>query len=317
VSPADVRETRASNRLLPAAPLRDDDLAVAAHEVHVWTASLRLTEDSLADCAATLAPDEAARAASFLFAKHRDRFVAGRGFLRALLGAYLHRPARQIEFAYGAHGKPQLAGVPAGTGLQFNLSHSGELALCAVTTSRAVGVDVEALRVLDDAASIARRYFSRAENEALSGLSAEKRLAAFFAGWTRKEAYLKALGDGLARPLDAFDVTLTPGEPARLLRVEGRPEEPQRWTLAALEPGPGYAAALAVEGTALELRSLFWTGRVAGGRAWGDDERCGKRDDPVGSLEHRGTELDLADRQAVSPAVSRPKSSLPGAAELK
>jgi 4'-phosphopantetheinyl transferase len=162
--------------------------------------------------------------------------------LRRLLGGFLGLEPERVELRYGPHGKPCVEG------LRFNLAHSHELALYAFSRGRELGVDLERIRPLRDAAAIAERYFSAEENAVLRSLPEIQRHEAFFRCWTRKEAYLKALGDGLARPLDSFDVTLAPGEPARLLRVQGAPDEAARWSLLHLDPAPGFVGALAAEG---------------------------------------------------------------------
>jgi 4'-phosphopantetheinyl transferase len=205
-----------------------------------------------------LSPDEKARAGRFVFARHQRRFAAGRGALRAILGGYLDRAPARLRFEYGPHGKPSLAAPEAESGLRFNLSHSQGLALVAVTRFRELGVDVEEVRPLVDAQPIAARCFSAEENRVFLGVPAADRLAVFFNCWTRKEAYLKALGDGLARPLDTFDVTLRAGEPARLVRVRGDEEEAARWSLRALEPAPGFVGALSVEGQDWTLACGAW-----------------------------------------------------------
>jgi 4'-phosphopantetheinyl transferase len=221
-----------------------------ADAAHVWRAALDVDP---APFERVLSPEEREHAARFRFERGRERYTVARGVLRALLGAYLACAPQDLRFVYGARGKPALEpGV-----LEFNVAHSHDLALIAVARGRRVGVDVEAVRELSDAAQIARRFFSAAECAALSAVPAEQQLQAFFACWTRKEAFLKARGEGIAFGLDQFDVTLAPGEPARLLAVRdlrvpegGTPGEAARWSLAALEPGPGFAGALAVEGPA-------------------------------------------------------------------
>jgi 4'-phosphopantetheinyl transferase len=197
-----------------------------------------------------LSPDEQERAARFRFERHRDAYVASRGTLRQVLSRYLHVPAAEIRFAYGPHGKPSttpVEGIPSPPGVEFNLSHSGEVALVAVTQGRRVGVDVERMRADLASEAIARRYFSPREVTALLALPESSRLAGFFACWCRKEAYLKARGDGLTHPLNAFDVTLAPHEPPQLLATRHGEDEAHRWKLHALEVGAEYAAALAVE----------------------------------------------------------------------
>ena len=212
---------------------------LAASEVHVWVAVL----DALPVGAyiGLLSPDEAARADRFHFARDRQRFVGARGLLRELLGCYVDVDPSALLFAYGPRGKPYLAADSRPDRVRFNVSHSGGLALLAFVRERQLGVDLELERPVPEAESIAERYFSPREGAALGRLPPAERPRAFFRCWTRKEAFIKATGDGLSRPLDAFDVTLAPREPARLLRVEGEPEEAARWWMEGLEPAEGFA----------------------------------------------------------------------------
>ncbi len=163
-----------------------------------------------------------------------------------ILARYVDRPPGALRFDYGAHGKPALPGSP----VRFNLSHAGGIALCAVALDRDVGVDVEQVRALPDLARIARRFFSPSEADALAGLPRAEREAAFFTCWTRKEAYIKALGRGMAVPLDGFAVSFDPGAPARLVWTTLDDRGPACWSLRDLDAGPGYAAAVMVEGPA-------------------------------------------------------------------
>jgi len=215
-------------------------------EVHVLSASLDLPPSQRGRLWASLSPDERARAERFRFDIHRDRFIVARALLREILGALLGVAARRLAFDYSARGKPSLARPFAAEDLRFNLSHADGLALYAIARGREVGVDVERVRPLPDAEHIAARFFSPREQAALRSLPAVERAAGFFACWTRKEAFLKATGDGLARRLDAFDVSVVPGLPARLERVEGDPREAGRWSLAEVRPAPGYVGAVAV-----------------------------------------------------------------------
>lgn len=221
-----------------------------AGEVEVWTVPLDPPEAEVAALAALLAPDEAARAARFRFERHRRRFTVGRGALRTLLGGYLGVPAREVAFGYGAKGKPYLAERPGGPplplALHFNLSNSDELALVALCREAEVGADLERLRPMPDGLDIAERFFSAAERQALAAQPPEERDRAFFRCWTRKEAYLKAVGDGITAPLDAFDVTLGPGEPPRMLSIDGDPARAAAWALVHVEPAAGYLGALAL-----------------------------------------------------------------------
>jgi 4'-phosphopantetheinyl transferase len=236
-------------------------------EVHVVTLDLDQDGADEERFAALLSADERARSQRFRFARDRRRFIVGRGTLRLILGRYLGAQPARLSFRYGPHGKPALEGDSA---LRFNLSHSQGLALYALAMEHEVGVDMERIQPLPDLEDIARSCFAEGEIAALWALPEAQRLHAFFACWTRKEAFIKAIGDGLSFPLDRFDVSLVPGAPARLLRVEGDPGEASRWTLAALHPAPGYAAALAVRMQGMRPRcfSLSDAAFGCGGRAW-------------------------------------------------
>ena len=225
-----------------------DPAGLSNGEVHIWRFRLDWTNEHVSRFESALSADERRRADRFRIGDLRRRFVAGRLLLKAVLGAYLDCLWGTVEFSYGPHGKPRLAEAFASGGLEFNLAHSHELALVALTKGCAVGVDVEAIRPMRDAERIIRRFFSPSEQAEFLALPEAERLAAFFRGWTRKEAFLKATGTGLATELDAFDVTLGPDEPAALLRVDDDPSGPARWSLHDLDSRPGFAAALAVSG---------------------------------------------------------------------
>ena len=227
--------------------------------VHVWRAGLNISTYQLHTFQATLAAEECVRAERFFFQKDRELFVARRGILRNILGPYLDREPNQLRFCYNAYGKPSLAEEVGEKELCFNLSHSDGLALYALTWGRKIGIDIERLRpdVADEA--VAERYFSPREVAVLHALPRHLRKEAFFSCWTRKEAYIKAEGKGLSIPLDAFDVSLTPGEPAALLRTQRYSQETSCWSLQSLNPGHGYAAALAVKGHGLELECWHWS----------------------------------------------------------
>lgn len=223
-------------------------LALAEDEVHVWRASLRPAAVVLARLEAHLSPDERARATRFRFPEHRTAFVAGRGVQREILSRYTGLPPAALAYREGTHGKPGLDGPAAATGLRFNVSNSGNLALYAVSLGRELGVDLEVVKPMPDGADIAERFFSAPENAVFAAVDASARDAAFFHCWTRKEAYIKAIGEGLSMPLDCFDVAFAPGETARILRTRGDEAQAARWSMLELHPGPGYAGALVVEG---------------------------------------------------------------------
>jgi 4'-phosphopantetheinyl transferase len=223
--------------------------ALAADAVHVWRIPLAVSDSEQGRRAEVLSSDEQARAARLHFERDRRRWIATRGAVRALLAGYTGAHAVSVRFRLGPHGKPSLE-APAGTGLEFNVSHSGELALCAVSLRRAVGVDVEAIRPEFATASIAGRFFAPAERAAFEALPRNEQTEAFFACWSRKEAYMKARGTGIALGLDRFEVSLTPGRPAALLATHDEPDAVERWRLATLAPGVGYAGALVTDGPA-------------------------------------------------------------------
>jgi 4'-phosphopantetheinyl transferase len=217
-------------------------LTLSSGEVHVWRMRLEQPPELHENFLRILDQDERARSGRFHFDKHRRYFVAGRGFLRTLLARYLDTRPEAVRFNYGPYGKPALDGDHRESPLRFNASHSGEWAVYGFVQHREIGVDVEYVKPHFATEGIAERFFSAGEVQALNALTEAEKPAAFFRCWTRKEAYIKAIGSGLSHPLDTFDVTLAPGEPAALLNVEG-------WSLFDLDVESGYAAALAVAGS--------------------------------------------------------------------
>ncbi|MBO0766892.1 MAG: 4'-phosphopantetheinyl transferase superfamily protein [Hyphomicrobiaceae bacterium] len=231
--------------------------------VHVWRARLDWPDASAVALEPILSGDERERIARLHFQRDRRRSLISRGLLRTLLGRYLDMPPEALAFGYSPYGKPALA-VPD-TPLRFNVSHSGELLLIAVTLERALGVDVEEIRRDMEVLEIAARFFSPSERDRLASVPEVLRHDAFFDCWTRKEAYIKAKGDGLSLPLDQFDVAFGPGLPARLLATRPDQAEARRWWLRELDVAEGYKAALAVEGAGLTLACWDWpTARYAG-----------------------------------------------------
>lgn len=230
----------------PAAPRLGPD------EVHVWRLHLDRPAEAVERLAACLSADEVARARRYRFRRDRDRFVAARGLLRTVLGRYLGADPGGLRFRLGPHGKPALA-EPAAHDLRFNLAHSDRLALLAVGRGREVGIDVERIRPDRVDEHLARLVLAPGERAAWRALPADRRAAMFFACWTAKEAFVKATGHGLARPLDAFEVRLTPGPALGLVPVALPDEECRGWSLRRLEAGPDYAASLCVEGHAWRL----------------------------------------------------------------
>ncbi|HZE69993.1 MAG TPA: 4'-phosphopantetheinyl transferase superfamily protein [Pyrinomonadaceae bacterium] len=234
-----------------------NQLTLGVKDVHVWRASLDQTPAIVEQLRQLLSADERIRADRFHFENDRQHFVVGRGCLRMLLSRYLEIPPGEIQFSYGAQGKPQLATANAQLHpFHFNLAHSGTLALYAFTRVGEIGVDLERIRPEFTGDDIAKRFFSPGEVACLNELSRELRHEAFFNCWTRKEAFIKAIGMGLSLSLDQFDVTLGPAEPAELLRTRWDEKEAARWSLKALDVGPGYVAAVAVAGRDWQLTFL-------------------------------------------------------------
>lgn len=231
-----------------------DSLSLESHHVDVWRISLNLQADSVQWAESTLSTDEAKRAARFHFPADRDRFILAHGIMREILSRYLCRKPSELVFSVNPYGKPSLLN----SSLEFNLSHSKEYALIAITQGRKIGVDVEHIRTDMELESISNRYFSQAEFSELMVLPSEQREIGFFHCWTRKEAYIKAHGLGLSLPLDSFDVTMAPNQPAVLRATRPNPQEATRWVLLSLDVAPTYAGALVVEGTGLDFRFWDW-----------------------------------------------------------
>ena len=217
--------------------------------VDVWRVWLDQPAAVVDNLARHLSADERERVARGRFSEVAARFIVGRSSLRMILASYLDGVGPSgLAFTYGPRGKPALVAGGAAPTLRFNVAHSHELALVSVTRAGDVGVDVERERPLDDLEAIVARYFSPWENAALRGLPKPARTPAFFRCWTRKEAFIKATGEGLTRALDTFSVSLDTGEPARFVSIGEDPGETARWSMFDLAPAPGYAAALVVEG---------------------------------------------------------------------
>lgn len=224
---------------------------LSGREIYVWPVIVRGADSVVARFESFLSPDELTRAAAFRFEHLRRSFLLARGALRTLVGCYLEISPEKVLFIQGSHGKPHLVergGISAP--IEFNVSQSENIALFAFTSGCELGVDVERIRPLEDMTRVASQFFSREESEELFLLPPHERERAFFLCWTRKEAYVKAVGEGLSIPLDSFRVTLRPGEPARFLHLNRDMSLAQNWMLHDLEVAMGevseeYAAALA------------------------------------------------------------------------
>ena len=213
-------------------------------DIHVWHADLDSAAATLDPLLATLSPDERDRADRFVFERDQRRFIAARGLLRRLLGIRLGAEPDSLQFEYGERGKPFLAARMGQSDVSFNVAHSQGHAVFGLTSGASLGVDVEVVRQLHDAPAMAERFFSLKERDQLRALPPSQREVAFFLCWTRKEAYIKALGAGLAYPLEHFSVSVVAGEPQLL--EDHTAAAQTAWSLHDLSHLPEYAAALAV-----------------------------------------------------------------------
>ena len=230
-------------------------------EVHVWLVALddrRLGSDQR-----LLSAAEQERAARFKFDEHRNRFVIAHTALRRILAGYLEVEPQELEFREGAQGKPALVLAADQSPLAFNLSHSHEAALIAVTLNREIGVDIEYMKPDFDWQSIVENFFAPGEIARLNALPSTVQRAAFFACWTRKESYIKAKGGGLSIPLREFEVSVEPGGPAALLACSNDLQEVKRWAMANLDVGPRYAAAVCVEAPLISVQYLTWNPKTS------------------------------------------------------
>lgn len=233
--------------------------SLGAREAHVWAATLSQNGGYFARCAEVLSPDELERAGRFHFERDRRRFVAGRGQLRHILGHYAGQKPSELKFAYSERGKPALADCRGHEALNFNVAHSDELMLVAVSRDCAIGVDVEQLRMVKDYEDVAKRFFSARESSGLRALPDGEKPKAFFNLWTRKEAYLKATGAGIGESLSEAEVSFLANEPARFISLFGDRHAGDHWRLCELDPAAGFVAALAVGTPDAEVKGWRWT----------------------------------------------------------
>lgn len=235
-----------------------DHLSLAADEVHIWWATLDHDLSAVARLERELSAEERSRRARLYRVEDRNAYTIARGILRTILASYVALAPSEVLLVYGPHGKPRLA--DGNTWLQFNLSHSHGLLLIGLTHDRPIGIDVE--RVREDLAfgEIARRFFAVEEQIGLAACSGVQQAQAFFQYWTCKEAFLKASGIGLSRPLDSFAVDCTSADAPRLLRDNADPWAPDAWALWVIEPVAGYIGALATRGRVARLTAFTWPG---------------------------------------------------------
>jgi 4'-phosphopantetheinyl transferase len=230
-------------------------LGPGKNEAHIW----RLEPEPLIDVSRyleLLSGEERDRAARFRFAHLTHSFIVDHGRMRLILGAYAGIAPQKLEFRFNEFGKPDLANCSEP--LRFNLSHTAGLSVLAICVDAAVGVDVEAVRPMDDWRDVAQSHFSRSEIAALDETASSDRRNAFFRCWTRKEAFLKAHGRGLSIPLDSFAVSVAAEAMPQLLECLWDEEETKRWSLLSLDVGMNFAGALAVAGKGWRLRNFDW-----------------------------------------------------------
>lgn len=235
--------------------------ALGQLEIHVWRINLHRDDAEAARLEDCLVQPERERAARFHFPQDRRRFVIRRAVLRHLLGGYTECRPEAVCLAHTMHGKPQLEQQEKPDGIEFSCSHSAELALVALTRGRKIGVDLEFHRPLPEAGEISDAFFSPLEIEALAKAPETAKQKVFFDAWARKEAFVKALGLGLAFPLNGFSVSLAPDQPAALLGMENDPHATERWSLRSIAAGPGSSAALAFEGKEAMVKYFDWSPR--------------------------------------------------------
>ncbi len=228
------------------------------NQVHIWRANLDLSETELDYLTAFLSPDEITRANKFRFPHLKTRFTAARGILRQLLGHYLSISPRKVEFQYSDRGKPQLSKIKSDHSLQFNISHSQEYALFGFTDQALIGVDLEYIRDMSDALKIAERFFSVREYKLLQETAKDEQQALFFTLWTAKEAYLKAVGTGLAGSLDAVEIELDLRGNPYLHSIQGDRDVTVDWSLYPCLPTTDYLGAIAVKTDKSPKQINFW-----------------------------------------------------------
>ncbi len=227
-------------------------LALSRGELHVWHGSLDLPEAFHCDLEAQLTPEEHQRAAKFLTSQAREHFVAARGILRQLLGAYLGISAEEVALRYGPQGKPSLA-PGHDSRIRFNASHSGGMGMLVFAQEHEVGADLEHTRADVEGMEIAARFFSQEEKAELAKLPPELRNEAFFRCWTRKEAYVKARGEGMGIPLESFTVRFADDHEQQVIDETGR-----RWSCYGIELPRGFTGAVVAAGQSWRLRQREW-----------------------------------------------------------
>jgi 4'-phosphopantetheinyl transferase len=229
-------------------------------QVHIWCASLEQSPDKVQALAQTLSADEQSRASRFRFRQHQENFIISRGFLREILSRYLHTQAVDLQFCYSPNGKPSLANIAEGNRLSFNLSHSGKIVLYAMNWNHEIGIDIEEVKAIPDLDGLVKNFFSEPEKQAILELEPDEKIVAFFNGWTRKEAYLKAVGTGLSLFPAHVEVSLNSDENPRFIKISGDTEAAEKWILKTLVPVEGYVGAIALPKQDWHFQYRQWVG---------------------------------------------------------
>lgn len=233
------------------------DIKLQEGFIDLWYAKLDQSDSLIQKLITSLSDDEFSRAEEYRFDRDKNRFIVGRGILRNIIGRYLNIKPGLVNFRYGKYGKPYLSNNHHEREIKFNLAHSKDVAVYAFALGKEMGVDVECIREMPDVDHIASSFFSPREVIALRSIPENQKLEAFFNCWTRKEAYIKALGDGLTHPLDQFSVSFLPGEEPEVLEISNS-MKPGKWSLKSFSIRDNYIAAVAVENCDYDMRLWKW-----------------------------------------------------------
>lgn len=237
---------------------RLESLLLAGTEVDIWRVDLAEHQAEIQQFPKLLSPDETQRADRFCFERDRRRFIVARTATRQILSQYVNLAPKELVFSYGKQGKPELEGDAKKSGITFNVSHCCETALIAVTRGLIVGIDIEQINPEFATKEISQHFFSVSEVARLRTLPQSAQAKAFFSCWTRKEAYVKALGEGLSVPLNSFEVFFGPEVPAGLIRVRVGPDKLLCLSIYDIDVSPEFKAALVIEGNGHQLRQMIW-----------------------------------------------------------